>query len=202
MTRPDRCSCIRRRYVGRGMREDIVIRNYGHETIAAVIALLVDVDFADLFLVKSGETGSGARLTPRVRGRELEFRQAEGRASRIGDPVIRRGAGMGDRPGRLADRDPARWHLDDMLPAHPHGRRGARGAPLPLRRGTRESGTGAALRQLAGRDAPGPFRPRAARAILQPLAARSGFVAHVRSRASRASGHRGRGALVHDTVRT
>ena len=74
---------IRRRYVGRGMREDIVIRNYGHETIAAVIALLVDVDFADLFLVKSGETGSGARLTPRVRGRELEFRQAKGRARRM-----------------------------------------------------------------------------------------------------------------------
>ena len=74
---------LRRRYVGRGMREDIVIRNYGHETIAAVIALLVDVDFADLFLVKSGETGSGARLTPRVRGRELEFQQVEGRANRM-----------------------------------------------------------------------------------------------------------------------
>ncbi|HEX7105831.1 MAG TPA: glycogen debranching N-terminal domain-containing protein [Acidothermaceae bacterium] len=43
---------VRRRYVGDGMREDIVVYNLGRETAGCTISLLVDADFADLFEVK------------------------------------------------------------------------------------------------------------------------------------------------------
>jgi glycogen debranching enzyme len=45
---------VRNRYVGRGMREDITVRNYGLEPAFCALELAVDVDFADLFEVKEG----------------------------------------------------------------------------------------------------------------------------------------------------
>jgi len=42
----------RHRFVGRGMREDIVLRNFGAEPAGVDVTLLVDADFADLFQVK------------------------------------------------------------------------------------------------------------------------------------------------------
>ncbi|WP_413451687.1 glycogen debranching N-terminal domain-containing protein [Georgenia phoenicis] len=42
----------RRRYVGQGMREDIVLENYGSEAAGVELRLLVGADFADLFEVK------------------------------------------------------------------------------------------------------------------------------------------------------
>jgi glycogen debranching enzyme len=52
---------FRHRYVGRGLREDIVVRNFGVEPAFVGLELFVDVDFADLFEVKEGrveKTGS------------------------------------------------------------------------------------------------------------------------------------------------
>jgi len=43
---------FRYRYVGRGMREDIVIRNFGDEPAYCSVELTVAADFADLFEVK------------------------------------------------------------------------------------------------------------------------------------------------------
>src|SRR5580658_1748816 len=45
---------IRRRYVGNGMRDEITLRNLGHEPVAAHLTVAVDSDFADLFEVKEG----------------------------------------------------------------------------------------------------------------------------------------------------
>ena len=45
---------VRRRYVGNGMREDIVVRNLGSETAGLLLVLQVDADFAGLFEVKEG----------------------------------------------------------------------------------------------------------------------------------------------------
>ncbi|HLT84573.1 MAG TPA: glycogen debranching N-terminal domain-containing protein [Phototrophicaceae bacterium] len=62
----------RRRYVGQGMREDLLLRNYGSETAGVTLRLLVGADFADLFEVKEGRfpqppvvdrTASGSGLT-------------------------------------------------------------------------------------------------------------------------------------------
>jgi len=45
---------IRTRYIGRGMREDVVIRNFGDEPAYCAIELAYGADFADLFEVKEG----------------------------------------------------------------------------------------------------------------------------------------------------
>jgi glycogen debranching enzyme len=43
---------LRDRHVGRGLREDVEIRNYGRDAVLAQVSLAVDADFADLFAVK------------------------------------------------------------------------------------------------------------------------------------------------------
>ena len=43
---------LRTRYVGDGMREDIVLRNVGPEAAGVLITVAVEADFADLFEVK------------------------------------------------------------------------------------------------------------------------------------------------------
>ncbi|MET8243951.1 glycogen debranching N-terminal domain-containing protein [Streptomyces sp. NPDC005202] len=44
----------RRRFVGAGMREDLVLRNLGNEAAACRLTLRAEADFADLFEVKEG----------------------------------------------------------------------------------------------------------------------------------------------------
>ena len=48
---------FRSRYVGQGMREDIVIHNYGEEASVCELEGFIDADFADLFAVKEGRAG-------------------------------------------------------------------------------------------------------------------------------------------------
>ena len=43
---------LRRRWIGRGMREDIILRNYGHEAQTVQVTIAVGADFADVFEVK------------------------------------------------------------------------------------------------------------------------------------------------------
>jgi glycogen debranching enzyme len=45
---------LRHRYIGRGMREDLVIRNYGDEPAYCAVEARYEADFADLFEVKEG----------------------------------------------------------------------------------------------------------------------------------------------------
>ena len=45
---------VRHRYVGNGMREDIVVRNLGRETAGVILSLEIDADLAGLFEVKEG----------------------------------------------------------------------------------------------------------------------------------------------------
>ncbi len=47
---------FRHRYVGRGMREDLVVRNFGEEPAFCAIELTLGCDFADLFEVKEGRS--------------------------------------------------------------------------------------------------------------------------------------------------
>ena len=54
---------FRYRYVGRGMREDIVIRNFGDEAAFCSLEIEVEADFADLFEVKEGRTPTGGAHT-------------------------------------------------------------------------------------------------------------------------------------------
>ncbi len=52
---------IRRRYIGRGMREDVTIHNFGEAPASCSIELLVDADFAHLFEVKGGTPSTAGR---------------------------------------------------------------------------------------------------------------------------------------------
>ena len=59
----------RRRLVGRGMREDIELRNYGREAAYCSLEVLVDSDFAEVLAVKGGGLvdGPAARTTGAAR---------------------------------------------------------------------------------------------------------------------------------------
>src|SRR5215218_3609953 len=52
----------RYRYVGRGMREDIVVRNYGEEAAYCSVQLRFSADFANLFAVKEGRARTDGRI--------------------------------------------------------------------------------------------------------------------------------------------
>lgn len=60
----------RRRYVGTGMREDLVLRNFGGEAAGVSVSLELGADFADLFSVKLGETTDGPAVTVTAAGEE------------------------------------------------------------------------------------------------------------------------------------
>ena len=60
----------RRRYIGRGMREDLVIRNFSAEAAFCAVEVRVEADFADLFEVKEGRITSDGDRTTVVRGHD------------------------------------------------------------------------------------------------------------------------------------
>jgi glycogen debranching enzyme len=53
---------FRRRYIGRGMREDLEIENFGEEAAYCSVEIVVDADFADLFEVKEGRVHKQGKL--------------------------------------------------------------------------------------------------------------------------------------------
>ncbi|MDQ3570501.1 MAG: amylo-alpha-1,6-glucosidase [Actinomycetota bacterium] len=64
---------FRYRYIGRGMREDLVIKNFADEPSYCSVQLTVEADFADLFDVKEGlPAGPGDRSVEQV-GAALVF---------------------------------------------------------------------------------------------------------------------------------
>ncbi|HEX4863643.1 MAG TPA: glycogen debranching N-terminal domain-containing protein, partial [Acidimicrobiales bacterium] len=68
----------RRRYVGRGMREDMIIRNFGEEPAYCAVELTYGADFSDLFAVKEGRaTGEGV-MSPENTDGEIGFHHKNG----------------------------------------------------------------------------------------------------------------------------
>ena len=86
----------RRRYVGRGLREDIELENYGEEAAFCSIEFVLDADFADLFEVKEGRVSKQGELGVTSDGSRLTFlyrRNAFSRATHIDFSVPPRIAG-------------------------------------------------------------------------------------------------------------
>ena len=74
---------FRKRYIGRGMREDLEIRNYGPEPAYCSLEFLVEADFADLFEVKEGRVGEAVGdLEMAAEGTTLRFRYRRGSTRR------------------------------------------------------------------------------------------------------------------------
>jgi glycogen debranching enzyme len=74
---------LRYRYVGRGMREDIVVRNYGEEPAYCSVQLSFTADFADMFAVKEGRARAEGQITLDSSREGLVFDYCKG-ASRRG----------------------------------------------------------------------------------------------------------------------
>jgi glycogen debranching enzyme len=64
---------FRYRYVGRGMREDLVIHNYGEEAAYCSLEFRVHADFADLFEVKEGRARSDGEVLMDSSGETMAF---------------------------------------------------------------------------------------------------------------------------------
>jgi glycogen debranching enzyme len=73
---------FRNRYIGRGMREDITVRNYGLEPAFCELQVLVDVDFADLFQVKESRVERQDDVTVEATGNRLSWTSRRGRFPR------------------------------------------------------------------------------------------------------------------------
>ncbi|MGH9225637.1 MAG: amylo-alpha-1,6-glucosidase, partial [Acidimicrobiales bacterium] len=68
----------RSRYVGRGMREDISIRNYGEEAAYCSLEITLNADFADLFEVKEGRVRGDGEVLIEADGGDMVFRYRRG----------------------------------------------------------------------------------------------------------------------------
>lgn len=68
---------LRNRFVGNGMREEIVIRNLARETLACTLSLEVDADFAHIFDAKEGRTHIGGERSVDVRQPTMVFSYAQ-----------------------------------------------------------------------------------------------------------------------------
>ena len=68
----------RRRYVGRGMREDLIIRNFGEEPAYCKVEIGYAADFADLFAVKEGRVNGAADVVADNSEGDIRFRHKNG----------------------------------------------------------------------------------------------------------------------------
>ncbi|WP_226382701.1 glycogen debranching N-terminal domain-containing protein [Pseudonocardia oceani] len=87
---------VRTRYVGDGMREDVVLRNLGTEPAGVTVTISADVDFADLVAVKEGRVRTPRDIRIDVGTDSLSFTQPDAGAgdargaviSATGDPLV------------------------------------------------------------------------------------------------------------------
>ncbi|MGH9077706.1 MAG: amylo-alpha-1,6-glucosidase [Acidimicrobiales bacterium] len=73
---------VRHRYVGRGMREDLTVRNYGEEPAYCAVELGYGADFADLFVVKEARAAPDGERQAVHDGGALVFRHRHGSHAR------------------------------------------------------------------------------------------------------------------------
>jgi glycogen debranching enzyme len=108
----------RERYVGAGLREDVIVRNTAAEPAELTLELTVDADFADLFAVKEGRTRPHAdrRVQPFEGMIQIESTQS---GSRRGVRVSAEGASAGDGTLRFREVVPARGEWRTTIQVQP-----------------------------------------------------------------------------------
>ena len=85
---------LRTRYVGEGMREDIVLRNLADEAAGVLISVAVEADFADLFEVKESRVVAPCGVSVEVGADTLTYTRTTPGDTRnmqltaTGDPVL------------------------------------------------------------------------------------------------------------------
>ena len=73
---------FRSRWIGRGLREDIEIRNFGDEPAYCSLTLTVDTDFANLFEVKEGRPPAPSERSVEADARSITYRMHRGSVRR------------------------------------------------------------------------------------------------------------------------
>jgi glycogen debranching enzyme len=73
---------LRHRHVGRGMREDLAVHNYGEEPAYCSLQLRFSADFANLFAVKEGRARPEGQVELEADRDGLRFRQLTGSGGR------------------------------------------------------------------------------------------------------------------------
>jgi glycogen debranching enzyme len=73
---------FRSRHVGRGMREDVVMRNFADEPTYCSVELFVQADFANLFAVKEGRVDSDGEIRAETRDGVLALSYRRGTVNR------------------------------------------------------------------------------------------------------------------------
>jgi len=89
------------RYVGNGMREDIIIRNLGREPTSCSIAFELDADFAHLFEVKENRVQLRGSRDVQVKGSTMAFAYANGEVTRRLDVTFPEGTDVAPRSAKL-----------------------------------------------------------------------------------------------------
>ena len=97
----------RHRYIGRGMREDVVVRNFGEEPAYCLLELVVEADFAHLFDVKEGVIRHLGEYNDKVVDGSLEFKWRNGN--------VRRGARVVCEPAAHISGNKLSWEV--IVPA-------------------------------------------------------------------------------------
>jgi glycogen debranching enzyme len=72
----------RTRYVGNGMREDVVVRNFGRDPVSCEISFELDADFAHLFEVKESRVKPHGDRVVTAKSRVMAFSYENGEVSR------------------------------------------------------------------------------------------------------------------------
>ncbi len=72
----------RRRYVGRGMREDLMVRNFSEEPAYCAVEVAYGADFADLFAVKEARVTADGRQEVSPEAGAMVFRYRNGSRTR------------------------------------------------------------------------------------------------------------------------
>jgi glycogen debranching enzyme len=69
---------FRQRYIGRGMREDLTLQNYGEEPAFCSLEIALDCDFADLFEVKEGRVEKAGERSSAIEDSRMSFAYRRG----------------------------------------------------------------------------------------------------------------------------
>src|SRR3954468_1559324 len=69
---------FRQRYIGRGMREDLALQNYGEEPAFCSLEIALGCDFADLFEVKEGRVEKAGELSVSSEQARISFEYRRG----------------------------------------------------------------------------------------------------------------------------
>ena len=175
---------FRHRYVGRGMREDIVVHNFAEEPAFSAIELAFDCDFADLFEVKEGRVEKLGDLSVQSSASRITFRYRRGafqRASHVDFSVEPR---ISETTATYEVIVPARGDWTHLHPVDTGDRRAGDHAAVSVRSLGRAHDAGRAARRVAP-PAPGRHeRPRPVPVAARALDRRPRRVAHLRSRLS------------------